>query len=112
MNLYESIPEDLRIYVQKPKEESHLRKRAYALRITSEMEHSHGIAWVANLMRDNTVIAVVENAGRGGCNDYIIKDEKLWHTFSMDAYVAYGNNSEAKDALVQLIDVATVMPLS
>jgi len=112
MSIYESINEDLRIYVQKPLEESHLPCRKYWLKIVDSLEHSHGIMWVGHIMSDKKLVAVVENAGRGGCNYYTIKNEKLWHTFSMDAYIAYGNNSEAKDALVQLIDVATVMPLS
>ena len=105
MTLYETIPDELRVYAQKPEDETHLAERRYALRITEELEHSHGVMWVGNLTTDGKIIAVVENAGRGGCNEYIIKDEDLWLTFAEDAYRAYGNSSESKDALVQLIDV-------
>lgn len=105
MSLYETIPDYLRVYTQKPIEESHLAGRNYSVIIVDELEHSHGVAWVGHIMSGKKLVAVVENAGRGGCNDYIVKDEKLWHTFAMDAYVAFGNSSEAKDTLVQFIDL-------
>jgi len=109
MGLYEALPDDLRIYAQKPLEQSHLVGRKYNLRITNEMEHSRGVAWVGELRSGKKLFAVVENAGNGGCNDYVVKDDALWHTFCMDAYIAYGNSSESKDSLVQLIDIASVV---
>lgn len=105
MNTYDSLPDDLRFYAQKPLDESHLGGRDYTMRITKEMEHSRGVAWTANLYLVGKLFAVVENMGNGGCNDYVVKNEDLWDTFCEDAYLAYGNRGESKDALVQLIDL-------
>lgn len=110
--LYDSIPEDLRVFVQPPLDDSHLTERKYRLRITQEMEHSRGIAWTGQLMAGDTVVAVVENAGYGGANDYVIKEHDSWGTFADDAYKAYGNNSQAKDSLIQFIDVMTTAKVS
>ena len=106
--LYESIADEWRVYVQKPEQDEHIGGRGYTLTITQEMEHSRGVAWVGELKAKGKLFAIVENAGNGGCNDYVVKDEKLWHTFAIDAYLAFGNNSEAKDALVQFVDVLGV----
>jgi hypothetical protein len=111
-NLYNSIPEEFRMYVQEPLEDSHLTKRAYTLRITNEMEHSRGIAWTGELRTGDSPVAIVENAGHGGCNDYIVVDEGKWETFATDAYVAYGNRGESKDSLIQFIDVLGAMVTS
>lgn len=106
--LYDSIADEWRMYVQKPERDEHIGGRGYTLTIIDEMEHSRGIAWTGELRAKNQLFAIVENLGYGGCNNYTIKDEKLWHTFAMDAYVAFGNNSEAKDALVQFVDILGV----
>ena len=108
-NNYNSIPEEFRMYVQEPLDDSHLDGRQYALKVISEMEHSRGIAWVGNLMAGDKIVATVENAGHGGCHDYLVIDDFLWETFVEDAYTAYGNKGESKDSLVQLIDVLTVV---
>lgn len=107
MSIYTSIKEDLRVYVQEPKAEDHLGERKYALKIVEEMEHSRGVAWVGHLTSHGKLVAIVENAGRGGCNDYVVKSKTLWALFCDDAYKAYGNSSESKDALVQLIDIVS-----
>lgn len=105
MSLYETIPDYLREFVRKPITESHLDGRGYKMKITGELEHSHGIMWVGELYMVGKLFAIVENAGRGGCNDYTIKNDDLWDTFCEDAYTAYGNSSESKDELVQFIDL-------
>lgn len=106
---YSRIPEELRMYVEEPLEDSHLDGRQYALKIISEMEHSRGIAWVGNLMAGDTIVATVENAGHGGCHDYIVINDSLWGTFVEDAHIAYGTSGEPKDSLIQLIDVLTAV---
>jgi len=97
------------MYVQQPLDDSMLDERKYSLKITDEMEHSRGIAWVGSLTAGDKIIATVENAGHGGANDYIIANDSLWDVFVEDAYTAYGNRGEAKDSLVQLIDVLTAV---
>lgn len=106
---YNSIPDEFRMYVQEPLDDSVLDGRDYRLKITAEMEHSRGIAWVGTLMAGDKIVATVENAGHGGANDYIVVNDYLWEAFVEDAYTAYGNRGEAKDSFVQLIDVLTAV---
>lgn len=105
--LYNSIPDDFRTYVREPLDDSHLDGRNYSLRITNEMEHSRGIAWTGEIRCDGKIVAVVENAGDGGCHYYIVVDDRLWEQFADDAQIAYGDSGESKDSLVQFIDVVS-----
>lgn len=46
----------------------------YRINTTGVLEHSHGIAWTADLYAGDTKIGVIEQEGRGGADQVMITD--------------------------------------
>lgn len=47
----------------------------YEMKTTNIMEHSHGIAWTANLLREGTVIGIIEQMGDGGADRVFVTEK-------------------------------------
>lgn len=59
----------------------------YALNTTAVMEHSHGVAWTADLLIDGRKIGTVEQLGNGGADMVHILDQgdrDAWATHCAD----------------------------
>jgi len=108
---YADMPTAFQALVEKPQNEELADN--YAFRIVSEMEHSHGVAWVANIINEKKeIFCRVENMGRGGCNDYHLvgfssKMKAYFARFTSDAKSVYPNSAEPADAFTQYLDVVT-----
>lgn len=103
MNQYNQIPRELRDMVWVPIDASAVD--GYDFQIISEFEHSRGVAWSGRIVKDDVIVCVVENAGHGACNNYVIMNDKSYETFVADATRCYSNTSEPLDNFVQFIDV-------
>lgn len=66
----------------------------YALKTTSVMEHSRGIAWTANLLHGEKVIGIVEQMGDGGADRVYITDVQDRVRWAEDVAAAFADDGE------------------
>lgn len=103
MNQYNEIPRELRDMVWVPTDASAID--GYDFQLISEFEHSRGVAWSARIVKSGTIVCIVENAGHGACNNYVVVNDEAYAQFVDDAKRCYTNTSEPADLFVQFIDV-------
>jgi len=101
---YADMPTAFQALVERPQSEELADN--YAFRIVKEMEHSHGVAWTANIINEKKqIFCRVENMGRGGCNDYhqvgtSAKMKEHFARFGRDAKTVYPDSAEPLDAFM------------
>lgn len=104
---YNRIPKDLRDYVWVPVDDSVVE--GYSFKMISQMEHSRGVGWVAEIYKNGNMVCYVENEGTGGANRYLPKNEFLYAAFERDANICYQNMTEPLDQFVQFIDILSTL---
>jgi hypothetical protein len=66
----------------------------YVMKTTSIMEHSRGIMWTANLLREGKVVGIIEQMGDGGADRVgfnTVDDRRKWEA---DVKFAFGGDEE------------------
>ena len=68
----------------------------YQMNTTSVMEHSRGIAWTADLIRDNIgKVGTIEQMGDGGADRVTFNDTVHRIMWKGDVIAAFGGDEEA-----------------
>ena len=70
-------------------------KFPYTMHTTAMMEHSHGIAWTADLYCGTVKVGIVEQMGDGGCDRVLLNNIGYRTHWKAAVASAFGGDEEA-----------------
>lgn len=82
----------------------------YSFVDTGMVETIHGVAWSGEIWYKGYRIAVVSNAGQGGCNDYEWLNDTEYAWFMSHANALYKDLFEPLDAFVDTLWEESLAP--
>ena len=102
MGIMQEIPQVFHEYIRPIHAEP---DAGYRFRLKDEMEHSRGVAWTGEIWYNETLVAIADNQGNGGPNNYEVKDELGFARFQRESRRVYPVSAESDDEFVQLLDI-------